>query len=72
MVMAACQCIRTRGVIAEVYHASSKVCITIGVGYGGFERPLVCHSGERVHSVSCENALDRDLNLSSGNMFSSF
>jgi hypothetical protein len=51
MVMAARQCIRTRGAVAEVYHAPSKVCITIRVGYGGLEGPLVCHSGERVYDI---------------------
>jgi hypothetical protein len=51
MVMAARQCIRTRGAVAEVYHTPSKVCITIRVGYGGFEGPLVCHTGERVYGI---------------------
>ena len=37
MAMAARQFIRTRGAVAEVCHASSKVCITIREGYGGFE-----------------------------------
>jgi hypothetical protein len=46
MVMAARQWIRTRGVVAEVYYTPYKVCITILVGYGGFEGPLVCQSGE--------------------------
>ncbi len=64
------QCIRTRGAVAEVYLTPSKVCITIRVGYGGFEGPLVCHSGERVYGIPCENALDRALNLSCGNMIS--
>ena len=43
--MAARQCIQTRGAVAEVYHAPSKVCIIIHVGYEGFEGLLVCHSG---------------------------
>jgi hypothetical protein len=64
--MAARQCIRTRGAVAEVHLAPSMICITIRVGYGGFEGPLVCHSGERVYGIPCENALD----LSCGNMMS--
>lgn len=51
MVTAARQCIRTRGVDAEVYQAPSKVCIAIRVGYVGFVGPLVSHSGERVYGI---------------------
>jgi hypothetical protein len=72
--MVARQCIRTRGAVAEVYHApfDSKVCITIRVGYGGFEGLLVCHSGKGFMVYPCENALDRYLNLSCRNMTSVF
>ncbi len=68
--MAARQCIRTRGAVAEVYHAPSEVCITIRVGYGGLKRLLYVILGKRLMVYPCENALDRDLNLSSGNIIS--
>jgi len=55
--MAARQCIQTRGAVAEVCHSPSKVCITIRVGYGGFEEPLVCHSGERIHGYTLVRTL---------------
>ena len=70
MVMAAHQCIQTHGAIVEVYLAPPKVCITIRVGYRGLDVPLVCHSGERVYGIPCENPLDRDLDLLCGNIIS--
>ena len=62
--MAARQCVRTHGAVAEVYHAPSKVCIAIRMGL------LYVILGKEFMVYPCENALDRDLNLFSGNMIS--